>query len=111
MLLGRRVVVDPLASCVADMPYSCLTGRLGEIYQQRMSDFAVALAWPALLTAAGALVRTSDSPLRANLFTALVGDVNCGKSSAIEWANFLLDVLHRPSGRRPTRLVYVGVNR
>jgi DNA primase RepB-like protein len=106
-------VIDPQAIELPDMPDTALTGRLGEIYQTRMKDFPIALAWPALLTGAGALIRVNESPLRANLFTALVGDVNCGKSSAIERANFLLDMkpdvlLRMKSGSGEGLLLNIG---
>jgi hypothetical protein len=75
-----------------DMPESVLDGKLGEICQQRMSIYPVAYAWPALVTAAGALVQPAAKGfLRTNLYTCLVGDVASGKSSSIELAFYLLD--------------------
>ena len=84
-----------------DMSRSVLSGRLGEICEKNMlGDFPVAYAWPSLVTAASVLV-----PERANyaggdnlhnLYTALVGPVNFGKSQAIEWAMKLLRVQDDP---------------
>ena len=78
---------------VEDMPETVLDGRLGEIYQRRMSDFPRAFAWPALLTCAGALFRSQTGPLRANLYTALIGKWHVGKTKCIEYAQFLLEVI------------------
>jgi RepB DNA-primase from phage plasmid len=77
-----------------DMPREVLCGRLGELCEANMlDDFPVAFAWSAMLTVASVLApeqirahsNSSDDGLH-NLYTALVGDVNCGKSQAIEWA-------------------------
>jgi hypothetical protein len=75
------------------MPKAVLDGKLGEIYQSRLSDFPVAYGWLALLGAASALVRPQEhETIHANLYAALVGPVHSGKTSCIERANFLLDV-------------------
>ncbi len=79
-----------------DMPESVLDGRLGEICKRHLKDFPLAYAWPALLAAAGVLVRPVQWPaatiLRANLYVALVGPVGSGKSTAIERALHFADV-------------------
>jgi DnaB-like helicase N terminal domain len=70
---------------IADMPEACLDGRLGEIYQKYLSDFPIAYAYLALVTAGG--VRVTPNPttsLRTNLFTALVGPIHSGKTAAIQ---------------------------
>ena len=88
-------VAAPRELKILDMPQSVLDGRLGEIYQSRFSDFPIAYAWPALLAGASALVRqepgTNTIPL--NLYVALVGQVHSGKTTCIERANFLLEVI------------------
>jgi hypothetical protein len=75
-----------------DMPDAVLDGRLGEICQTRMKDFPLAFSWLALVTAAGTLVRPTHNILRANLYTALVGEWHSGKTQSIEWANRLMDI-------------------
>src|SRR5216684_3546493 len=80
-----------------DMPESVLDGRLGEICKKHLKDFPIAYSWPALLAAAGALVRPVEWPaatiFRANLYVALVGPVSSGKSTAIERACHFAEVL------------------
>jgi len=87
-----REIVGPNGMKLPDMPESVLDGRLGEICQTRLKDFPVAFSWLAVLAAAGAVVRPGMSPLRSNLYVALVGPIHCGKSSAIDRANHLTDV-------------------
>jgi hypothetical protein len=70
---------------IPDMSDSVLTGRLGEICHGRMRPFALAYAWPAIVTVAGALM-PEDTVNRTNLFCASVGQPKTGKSQAIEWA-------------------------
>ena len=93
---GAEVSSDDVAGekaiSLPDMPESVLDGRLGELYLKRMNDFPIALALPALLTAAGVLVEPNGGPLRANLYTALVGPAECGKTEAIKRANYLMDL-------------------
>ena len=71
-----------------DMPDSVFDGALGEICQNRLKDFPIAYAYPAILTAASVLVRPNESTLRTNLYTSLVGAVHTGKSESIDRANF-----------------------
>jgi hypothetical protein len=79
-----------------DMPRSILTGRLGEICEQNLlTDFPVAYAWPALVTAASVLVPVGE--VMHNLYTALIGPVNDGKSQCIEWAVKSLRVSDDPA--------------
>jgi hypothetical protein len=85
-------VVSPAGVLLPDMPTTVLVGRLGELCHTKLKDFPVAFSWLAALAAASALVRAESSALRANLYVALVGPVHCGKSAAIERANYLLDV-------------------
>ena len=80
-----------------DMPRTVLSGRLGEICEHEMlDDFPVSYAWLSLITAASVLVPerppTGNGDNLHNLYTALVGPVNCGKSQAIEWALQLLRI-------------------
>jgi Bifunctional DNA primase/polymerase, N-terminal/Primase C terminal 1 (PriCT-1) len=75
-----------------DLPEAALDGSLGDICQTLLRDFPLALAWPALLAAAGALIRSTPNQPRTNLYVALVGPAHCGKSCAIEAANYFLDV-------------------
>ena len=75
---------------IPDMPPSVLDGRLGEICRTRMSDFPIAFAWPALLAAASVILRPAAH--RTNLYVCLVGPPEVGKSSAVDRANFLLDI-------------------
>jgi hypothetical protein len=67
---------------VEDIPESILDGRLGEIYERRLSKFFPrSYAWPSLVTIAGVMVPGGQT----NLYTALVGPINSGKSQAIEY--------------------------
>jgi hypothetical protein len=80
-----------------DMPRAVLSGRLGEMCEHQMlDDFPVSYAWLALVTAASVLVperlSTGNGDNLHNLYTALVGPVNFGKSQAIEWALQLLRI-------------------
>ena len=85
------VVVSEEAISLPDMPQSVLDGYLGSIYNERMKDFPIAFGWLSLLAAAGVRVR-GTGPLRTNLNVALVGPPHCGKSVAIERANYYLDL-------------------
>ena len=70
----------------ADMPRGVLVGRLGDICEQNLlSDFPLFYAWPALITAASVLIPEYTHGLH-NLYTALIGPVNFGKSQCIDWA-------------------------
>jgi hypothetical protein len=74
-----------------DLPELALDGRLGEIYQRRMSQYPRAYAWPALLAAAGVLIpRTDNQTIRPNLYVALVGAKGTGKSDTFEHVFSLL---------------------
>jgi hypothetical protein len=80
-----------------DIPRAVLSGRLGEMCEREMlDDFPVSYGWPSLITAASVLVpeqpATASGENLHNLYTALVGPVNCGKSQAIEWALQLLRI-------------------
>ncbi len=89
----KEIAIATASITLPDMPEAVLDGRLGEICQRRLSDFPIAYAWPALLAAASALIhRQEHRTIPANLYVALVGPAHSGKSSAIERANFLLDV-------------------
>jgi hypothetical protein len=88
--------IKPIVTSVDDMPDSCLDGVLGDICQKRLSRFPRGFGWLALVTAAGTLVprhasgtvvgKGDDRAERTNLYTALVGDANVGKSSCIDQA-------------------------
>jgi hypothetical protein len=80
-----------------DMNRAVLAGRLGEMCERDMlEDFPVAYAWLALITAASVLVperpSTGNGDNLHNLYTALVGPVNIGKSQAIEWALLMMRI-------------------
>lgn len=76
-----------------DMPDSVLSGRLGEIYQRRLSRFPIAYGYTALVTAASALVpREGIESKRFNLYSALVGQWHSGKSQAIGQAQKVLGI-------------------
>jgi hypothetical protein len=80
-----------------DMSRSVLTGRLGEICEQNLlADFPVSWAWIALVTAASVLVPEEENGKLHNLYTALIGPVNAGKSQCIEWAVKSLRVSDNP---------------
>lgn len=82
---------------IKDMPLEVLDGWLGKVCKERMSDFPIAFAWPALLSAASILVpRSSDESNRVNLFTCLVAGKGSGKSSAFEYALRLLNIQSPP---------------
>lgn len=83
------------AVLLADMSEAVLSGRLGEICQKMMihgGRFPIAYAWPALVTAASALVPRHSEKQRVNLYTALSGPVHSGKTQAIDAAQQLLGV-------------------
>jgi hypothetical protein len=75
-----------------DMPEAVLDGRLGEIYQRRMKDAALAYAWGPLVTVAGASDFLRYGMLRANLYWCSVGAVGTGKSAIFERALHVLGV-------------------
>jgi len=90
-VIPRIEVVQDTQAKVEDMPEAVLDGRLGKVYRERMSDFPIAYAWPALLTAAAPFVpHARDGGVRSNLFVTLVGDKGSGKSQAFEHAFQLL---------------------
>lgn len=81
------------AAGLTDMPREVLSGRLGEICEKNLlTDFPVAFGWPAIVTVASVLApeqirsRPSEDDALHNLYTALVGGPNSGKSQAINWA-------------------------
>ena len=81
------------AAGLTDMPREVLSGRLGEICEKNLlTDFPVAFGWPAIVTVASVLApeqirtRPSEDDALHNLYTALVGGPNAGKSQAINWA-------------------------
>jgi hypothetical protein len=79
----------------ADMPENCITGNvLSDVLNSYMKDFPRAYAWPALLTAAGALVPINEHIIgnQTSLFTALIGASHSGKSTAIEHARYNLGI-------------------
>lgn len=89
-----EVVAGPDAVTLPDMPDTVLDGRLGEICKERLSDFPIAYAWPALLAAASVLIHPQErGDLKANLYVCLVGPAHSGKSSSIERACHLLNVI------------------
>jgi hypothetical protein len=93
---------------IEDLSADCLSGRLGEICQQRMIDgagFPYAYAWPALVTVAGALVPKPTGDMRTNLNTALVGPVHNGKTQCVDHAMRILGVNHKPLQDQPGQLV------
>jgi hypothetical protein len=89
--ISTRHIVEAEGIKIPDIPESCLDGLLGDLCRDRMGDFPRAWAWPAILAAASVHVANSAS-IRSNLYVALVGPIGTGKSSAIQIANFLIDV-------------------
>jgi hypothetical protein len=88
---AEEVVETPIYSGLRDMPDTVLDGRLGEICQRRMSAFPIAYSWPSLLTVASSLApRLTET--KFNLYCALVGPVQSGKTQAIEWTQNLLGI-------------------
>lgn len=87
--ISVEFVSPPMKTGLQDMPEEVLDGWLGEICRTRMVAFPRAYAWPALVTCAGALVKSKS---RTNLFLALVGPSGSGKTQAIEWAYKLLGI-------------------
>jgi hypothetical protein len=67
---------------IPDMPLEVLDGRLGEIYQGRLSALPLSYGWISLVTVAGTLVPPTTG-VRTNLFGCLVGGKDTGKSQAI----------------------------
>jgi hypothetical protein len=51
-----------------------------------LADFPVAYAWPSIITAASVLVPEDSPTQQHNLYLALVGPVNNGKSQVIDWS-------------------------
>lgn len=88
---AKEIVKAPIEVGVRDMPTTVLDGRLGEICQRRMPMFPLAYSWPSLLTVASALAPRLTQT-KFNLYTALVGPVQSGKTQAIEWAQNLLGI-------------------
>jgi hypothetical protein len=69
-----------------DMPDAVLDGRLGEIYQRRLSNFPLAYGWGSFLTAVGVLVNRQAAKVRTNLFWCPVGPKGTSKSTAMEYS-------------------------
>jgi putative DNA primase/helicase len=71
---------------VRDMSDKVLSGRLGEICRRRLLDpcgLPISYSWIALVTAAGAMVPPGGAnEMRTSLYSALVGPVGSGKSTA-----------------------------
>jgi hypothetical protein len=88
---AKDAVNAPLEVGVRDLPTGVLDGRLGDICQRRMRLFPLAYSWPSLLTVASALAPRL-TPTKFNLYTALVGPVQSGKTQAIEWAQNILGI-------------------
>jgi hypothetical protein len=102
--IGPAVVVsnEPEVTIVtnecSDMPRDVLVGRLGEMCERSLlNDFPIAYAWPAILTAASVLVPEQENGNLHNLYTALIGGVNKGKSQCIDWSVKLLRIAEDPS--------------
>lgn len=87
--------VGVMEAKMPEMPESVLDGRLGEIFDTRLRGrFPLDYAWPALLTVASVQV-APDAANPTNLYATLIGPKGSGKSQAIRWAQYLLDL--RPS--------------
>jgi len=83
----------PKEVLLLDMPDTVLSGKLGEIYQRRLSKFPIAYGYTALVTVASALVpRDHIESKRFNLYGALVGPWHSGKSQAIGQAQKVLGI-------------------
>jgi len=77
----------PAPVIISDMSEAVFDGFLGKVCRERMSDFPIAYAWPALLGIASALVPRSS--MRTPLYIDLDGGIGTGKSSAWERAFYL----------------------
>ncbi|HWY20032.1 MAG TPA: hypothetical protein VNX26_02365 [Candidatus Acidoferrum sp.] len=92
-----KVIVAAEKIGIPDMPAEVLDGWLGQICRERMGDFPIAFAWPALLAAASVLVPHSpEKSNRTNLYAALVGGKGTGKTSALDYALRLLNISSPP---------------
>ena len=89
------------------LPSGCLAStRLQDIYMEYFQphDWPLTLALPALVTAASVIVppprqdslTIGDS--MTNLYTALIADVNAGKSQVINWAATAIGIYEPPLG-------------
>lgn len=66
------------------MPESCLYGWLG--WAAKELETPLGFAYPAMLTAAAALIKTYPRHIRPTLYCCLIGGVHCGKSETIKRA-------------------------
>jgi hypothetical protein len=72
---------EQTAASIQDMPIEVLDGRLGEHCQRYLLPRSpVSYSWPGVVAAAGTLAH-QGSRLRTNLFVALVGPIESGKST------------------------------
>lgn len=67
-----------------EMPESCMYGWLG--WAAKELETPLGFAYPAMLTAAAALIKTYPRHVRPTLYTCLIGGVHCGKSESIKRA-------------------------
>jgi hypothetical protein len=85
--------VTPVEINTQDMPDTVLSGRLGEICQRQLNDFPIAFSWTAIITAASVLVPAPTLPfLRSNVYSALLGPSQCGKSACYMHAFHVLGI-------------------
>lgn len=81
---GQIVLAERKTIEIRDMPDGVLDGRLGELCQKRLLRLSpLSYAWTALVAVAGTLAH-QDSTLRTNVFAALVGPPQSGKSTTID---------------------------
>jgi hypothetical protein len=97
MISDKRDAINPKVveaddPKVLDMPESVIPdsklGRWCREYMLGRGRFCIAYAWPPMLTAASLFVQPGKKSI--NLFVALVGEPNSGKTQGQERANYLL---------------------
>ncbi|HEY4710101.1 MAG TPA: bifunctional DNA primase/polymerase, partial [Candidatus Acidoferrales bacterium] len=97
--IGEPVEANRNALVLA--PSALTSTRLGDIYSEIFEPhgFPLEMALPALVTAASVRVPNGTGSglivgddVMTNLYTALIGSVNCGKSQVIQWACCALNI-------------------
>lgn len=82
-----------------DLPAEALDSWLGNMCKERMAEFPLSAAWPALVTAASVHV---PGPNRCNLFTTIVGRSGDGKGEVCNRAMWLMSADTEPLRKTDT---------